>query len=92
MNSNLDYESDIETEWVTLLDSLYTQLDISIESVLTGETKTDAKQYSQRLGDTIRWIKENPRNWIVSEIVYDEVDKDKQAALISPANKAKTKN
>ena len=71
-NSNLDYESDIETEWVALLDSLYTQLDISIENVLSGEIKTDAKQYSQRLGDTIRWIKENPRNWIVSEIVYED--------------------
>ena len=89
-DSNLDYESDLETEWVALLDSLYTQLDISIESVLTGETKTDAKQYSQRLGDTIRWIKENPRNWVVSEIVYDEVDK--QAALNIACKKTKTKN
>ena len=80
-NSQLNYDSDIETEWLVLLQDLYVTLDDSIKSLPNGEVKTDVKQYQQKLLDTIVWIKEDPNNWIVSEIVFDPEDQNQK---ISP--------
>ena len=66
------YDDDIETTWLKLLGSLYSQLDKSVEDIVTSEVKIDAKQYLQRLEDTIDAITEDPKNWIVSEIIYDD--------------------
>ena len=68
------YDDDIETTWLKLLESLYSQIDKSIADIETSEIKIDAKQYLQRLEDTVDAITEDPKNWIVSEIIYDDED------------------
>ena len=66
------YDDEIETTWLKLLESLYSQIDESIPDIETSEIKIDAKQYLQRLEDTVDAITEDPKNWIVSEIIYDD--------------------
>ena len=66
------YDDEIETTWLKLLESLYSQIDKSIPDIETSEIKIDAKQYLQRLEDTVDAITEDPKNWIVSEIIYDD--------------------
>ena len=68
----LSYESDMLTEWVVLLDSLYSRLHMTMPTINSGEIRTEAKQYLKKLEETIGWIKDNPNNWIVSEIVYED--------------------
>jgi ATP-dependent DNA helicase DinG len=70
------YDDDIEATWLKLLETLYSQIDKSIADIETSEIKIDAKQYLQRLEDTIDAITEDPKNWIVSEIIYDDEDYD----------------
>jgi ATP-dependent DNA helicase DinG len=71
------YDDDIETTWLKLLGSLYSQIDNSIPDIATSQIKIDAKQYLQRLGDTVDAMTEDPKNWIVSEIIYDDEDNDR---------------
>ena len=66
------YDDDIETTWLELLDSLYSELNRAIPNKRSSEVKIDANQYMQRLRDTIIAIRVDPKNWIVSEIVYDD--------------------
>ncbi|MGA9745210.1 MAG: ATP-dependent DNA helicase [Nitrososphaeraceae archaeon] len=68
------YDDNIETTWLKLLASLYNQIDKAIADIETSEIKIDAKQYLQRLEDTIDAITEDHKNWIVSEIIYDDED------------------
>ena len=68
------YDDDIGTTWLKLLESLSSQLDKSIADIATSEIKIDAKQYLQRLEDTVDAMTEDPKNWIVSEIIYDDED------------------
>ncbi len=70
------YDDNIATTWLKLLESLYSQIDNSIADITTSEIKIDAKQYLQRLEDTVDAITEDPKNWIVSEIIYDDEDND----------------
>lgn len=68
------YDDDIGTTWLKLLENLYTEIDKSIADIEASEIKIDAKQYLQRLEDTVDAITEDPKNWIVSEIIYDDED------------------
>jgi len=68
------YDDNIQTTWLKLLETLYSQIDKSIADIETSEIKIDAKQYLQRLEDTIDAITEDPKNWIVSEMIYDDED------------------
>ena len=79
-NSKLNYDSDVLTEWAELLDALYTRLFDSIPAITAAEIKTDAKQYLKKLAETIAWIKRNPDNWIVSEIVRED-DRDPRSKI-----------
>ena len=71
------YDDDIETTWLKLLETLYSEIDKSIADIETSEIKIDAKQYLQRLEDTVDAITKDPKNWIVSEIIYDDEDNDR---------------
>ncbi len=66
------YDDDIATTWLKLLESLHSQIDKSIADIETSEVKIDAKQYLQRLEDALDAMTENPKNWILSEIIYDD--------------------
>ena len=66
------YDDNIESTWLKLLVSLHSQIDKSIADIETSEIKIDAKQYLQRLGDAVDAMTENPKNWLVSEIIYDD--------------------
>jgi ATP-dependent DNA helicase DinG len=66
------YDDNIENAWLKLLRNLYSQIDKSIANIETSEIKIDAKLYLQRLGDAVHAMTENPKNWIVSEIMYDD--------------------
>ena len=66
------YDDDIESTWLKLLGSLHSQIDKSIADIETSEIKIDAKQYLQRLEDAVDAMTEDPKNWIVSEIIYDD--------------------
>ena len=66
------YDDDIVTTWLKLLESLYSQIDKSVPDIVTSEIKIDAKQYLQKLEETIDAMTKDPKNWIVSEIIYDD--------------------
>ena len=55
------YDDDIETTWLKLLGSLHSQIDKSIADIETSEIKIDAKQYLQRLEDTVDAMTEDPK-------------------------------
>ena len=77
------YDDDIETTWLKLLETLYSEIDKSIADIETSEIKIDAKQYLQRLQDTVDAITKDPKNWIVSEIIYDDEDNDRNKININ---------
>ena len=77
------YDDDIETTWLKLLETLYSEIDKSIADIETSEIKIDAKQYLQRLEDTVDAITKDPKNWIVSEIIYDDEDNDRNKININ---------
>ena len=70
-NTKYSYDDDIETKWLELLDRLYSELDETIPNTGSKEIKIDVNRYVQRLRDTIIAIRTDPKNWIVSEIIYD---------------------
>ncbi len=83
------YDDDIETTWLKLLETLHSRIDESIADIEISEIKIDAKQYLQRLEDTVDAMTEDPKNWIVSGIIYDydntkiNIDKNRKVTKVT---------
>lgn len=71
-HTNYKYDEDIETTWLKLLDNLYVELSRKIPNIRSSEIMIDANEYLEKLRNTIDVISEDPKNWIVSEILYDD--------------------
>lgn len=71
-NSSFTYDDDIATGWLKLLNRICDDLGKSIPKIEPGDIRIDAGQYLEKLVETTVAVSENPGNWIVSEIEYDD--------------------
>lgn len=71
-NTQFTYDDDIVTTWLKLLDRIYNELQGEIPNMVSPEVKIDAEQYLDKLRHARIAIRNNPDNWIISEIEYDD--------------------
>lgn len=72
-NVQYGYESEIE-KWSVFLGNVFRELENAIPDMTSEELRLDAINYLQKIKQTIKDIKSNPLNWIVS-LIEKEQDK-----------------